>query len=169
MKISWLKNILLFVILVLLQVWVLNKIHLLGFATPLLYIYFILKLSSGMNRNAVVIWAFLLGLSIDIFNNTPGLNALATTIAGFFRYYLLHLMVPRDEDTFIPSIRRMGTSVFMRYSVIIILLHSTILFIAEAFSVYSPFILLLKIAGSSLLTLLLIFAMEAFNFEPLET
>ncbi len=169
MVIKWLRIILFFIMLVLLQVWIFNKIHLFGVATPLLYVYFILKLSSGMNRNAVVIWAFILGLAIDILNNTPGLNALATTIIGFVRYYLLNLMSSRDEDIFIPSLKTMGFPVFLRYSAILVFLHHIILFSIEAFSVLSPITLCLKITGSALLTLTLIFAVEFLDFEPLET
>lgn len=169
MKINWWKNILLFVSLVLLQVWVFNHVHILGLITPLLYVYFILKLSSKMSRNAVVVWAFFLGLCIDVFNNTPGLNALALTVVGFFRHYLLQLMISREEDAIIPSSKTLGLWGFMRYAMIMVLLHHTILFVTEAFSVYSPIILSLKIVGSSLLTLLLIFALEIINFEPLET
>lgn len=168
MKISWLKDILLFLFLVLLQVWVFNRVHLFGLIVPLPYVYFILKLHSKTNRNAVVLWSFLLGLSIDILNNTPGLNALATTVVGFLRYYLLQLMIPREEESMVPSMKRMGAWEFVRYALIIILVHHAILFVTEAFSVYSPLLLSLKIAGSALLTFVLVFALEIFNFEPLE-
>lgn len=159
---------LLFVSLILLQVWVFNRVHLFGLITPLPYIYFLLKLSSKMNRNAVLLWGFSMGLCIDVFNNTPGLNALALTIVGFLRYYLLQLMISREEEAIIPSSRTMGGWGFMRYAMILVLLHHTILFATEAFSVYSPLLLVLKIAGSSLFTLLLILALEIVNFEPME-
>ena len=65
-----------FVILLLFQVLVLNHVHIYQYATPLLYIYFILKLNSQVNRKVIMGWAFALGLSIDIFSNTPGLLSL---------------------------------------------------------------------------------------------
>lgn len=55
-----------FVILLLVQVLVLNHVHIYQYATPLLYIYFILKLNSQVNRKVLMGWAFALGLSIDI-------------------------------------------------------------------------------------------------------
>ena len=64
-----------FIILVLLQVLVLNHIHFEQYATPLFYIYFLLKIDSDNSRKGLMLWAFSLGLCIDIFSNTPGLNA----------------------------------------------------------------------------------------------
>lgn len=169
MKVGWFKNIFLFVSLILLQVWVFNRVHLFGLFTPLPYVYYLLKLSNKINRNVLLLSVFGMGVCIDIFFNTHGLNALSMTIAGFLRYYLLQLMVSREEDAIIPSTRTMGIWGFMRYALIIVLLHHSILFVTEAFSVFSPLILLLKIAGSAFLTLSLIFILEIFNFDPLET
>ena len=53
-KIGW------FVGLVLLQVLILNNVHIAGYATPFLYIYMILKFESDVPRNALMLWAFFL-------------------------------------------------------------------------------------------------------------
>jgi rod shape-determining protein MreD len=166
MNVNTIKAIFLFIFLLFLQVWVLNRIHVGGFATPLLYIYFILKLSSGNTRSSVILAAFAIGLALDIFNNTPGMNALASTVAGFFRYYVLNLFSSREEDTFIPSSGTMGMGAFMRYAAVVILLHHITLFCMEAFSFFSLSVLILKIICSSALTLILIFALEATQLNP---
>ena len=57
-----------FIILVLLQVLVLNHIHFEQYATPLFYIYFLLKIDSDNSRKGLMLWAFSLGLCIDIFS-----------------------------------------------------------------------------------------------------
>lgn len=159
------RSFFLFIFLILLQVWVLNHVHIGGVAIPLAYIYFILKLSSTNGRSWVTFWAFMLGLIIDIFNNTPGLNALASTIAGFFRYYILNLFSSKEEKDFVPSIDTMGVGAFFRYTLVIILLHHITLFCIEAFSFYAPLLLLLKIAGSSALTFLMVFAFEFIGHD----
>ena len=61
--------------LVLLQVLVLNQVHIGGYATPFFYIYFILKFNSRVGRNNLMLWSFFLGLTVDVFSNTPGMNA----------------------------------------------------------------------------------------------
>lgn len=75
MIITYIHRIGWFVGLVLLQVLILNNVHIAGYATPFLYIYFILKFASGTSRNELMLWAFFFGLTIDIFADTPGMNA----------------------------------------------------------------------------------------------
>ena len=65
MIITYIHRIGWFVGLVLLQVLVLNNVHIAGYATPFLYIYFILKFSSGTSRNELMLWAFFFGLTGD--------------------------------------------------------------------------------------------------------
>ena len=51
MIITYIHRIGWFIGLVLLQVLILNNVHIAGYATPFLYIYFILKFDSGTSRN----------------------------------------------------------------------------------------------------------------------
>lgn len=50
MIITYIHRIGWFIGLVLLQVLILNNVHIAGYATPFLYIYFILKFASGTSR-----------------------------------------------------------------------------------------------------------------------
>lgn len=70
MNIDFLKRLLLFFGLLLLQALVLNHVHLLGVATPLLYVYFAISFRRGSSKWSMLIWCFLLGLGIDVFSNT---------------------------------------------------------------------------------------------------
>ena len=51
-----------FIILVLLQVSVFNRIALFGYATPFLFLYFILKLPTTLSANWTMTLSFLMGL-----------------------------------------------------------------------------------------------------------
>ncbi len=169
MVVNWIRQIGLFLILILLQVWVFNQIHLFGVAIPLVYIYFVIKLPSEMNRSLVLALSFFLGLTIDMFSYTLGMSALASTAAGFSRYYSLKLFSPRDmPDIYIPSIRTLGVPVFLRYAGAVVLLHQVIYFITESLSMFDIVALLLKMAGSFILTMLLIFALESIHFDFLK-
>ena len=75
-----LKNIFRFIILVLVQVLVLNNIQFLGYINPYIYILFILSLPVRTPRWASLLLAFVLGLTIDIFANTPGMHASAAEL-----------------------------------------------------------------------------------------
>ena len=74
-----------FVGFVLLQVWVLNNIHLFRVAELFLYIYVIVKFPTQMSRSQMVVTSFLLGFAIDMFSNTPGMHAAACSLTGFLR------------------------------------------------------------------------------------
>ena len=136
-KIGW------FVGLVLLQVLILNNVHIAGYATPFLYIYLILKFESDVPRNVLMLWAFFLGLSVDIFSDTPGMNASATVLLAFLRPVFLRLFVPRDTlDS---------------------LIHHAMLLAIEFFSFAHIGTLLLRMVASTLLTVTCIMAVEGIR------
>ncbi|HJA86732.1 MAG TPA: rod shape-determining protein MreD [Candidatus Bacteroides avicola] len=159
-KIEW------FIGLVLLQVLILNNVHIDGYATPFLYIYFIMKMDSDTPRNALLLWAFFLGLVIDIYSDTPGMNAAATVLLAFLRPLLLRLFVPRDmTDLFVPAIRTMGMAPFLKYITACVLLHHGVLLCIEFFSTAHPLALLLRIVSGALLTLCCILALEGIRTQ----
>lgn len=160
----FLKRIGWFVGLVLLQVLILNNIHIAGFATPILYLYFILKLPSSVSRVELICWGFFLGLSIDMFSNTPGMNASATTLLAFMRPSLIRLFAPKDSmDEIVPGIHTVSLSFYIKYTFTCVLIHTATLFVIEAFSFLSWELLLLKIGLSAVLTFIGILAIEGFN------
>jgi rod shape-determining protein MreD len=143
-----------------------NEIHLFGFATPLLYVYFIIKLPVNLNRNAVFLLSALIGLLIDLLSFTLGINMLAGIFVGFFRFYFLKLFAPRDVfESYSPSFSTFGRALFLRYAALMILLHQLVLFVAESFSLFEPGLLVLRIVGSFILTMLFIFAFESVTFK----
>ena len=71
--------------LVLLQVLFLNRISLFGYVTPLFYIWLIIRFDSAMKRGAILLWAFFMGLIIDLFSGTPGLNAASATVLAMLQ------------------------------------------------------------------------------------
>lgn len=157
-KIEW------FVGLVLLQVLVLNQVHIYGYATPFLYIYFILKVNSKVGRNELMIWAFMLGLAVDIFSNTPGMNAAAATCLAFFRTSLLQMVTLRSlDETFRPGIWSLGFSSFFRYSLLTSALFCTVLLLIDTFTFLHWGKLLLKIISSTFSTVILILCAESMG------
>ena len=150
--------------LVLLQVFFFNHVHLLGYATPFIYLFIVVKLSSDISRHALMLWAFLLGLLIDAFSDTPGMNAAAAVFLAFLRPTLLRLFVPRDaNDTFTPSIHSMGLSSYVKYLSMCVLFHHLLLFTIAFFSLASPLELLLRIVSSALLTVVCLLAVEGLQ------
>lgn len=164
MIITYIQRIGWFIGLVLLQVLILNNVHIGGYATPFLYIYLILKFSSGTSRNELMLWAFFFGLSIDIFSDTPGMNAAATVLLAFIRPSLLRLFTPRDTlDSIVPSFKTMGIVPFLKYTIAGVFIHSLALLSIEFFSFTSIWLLLLRVMLCTILTVTCILAIEGIK------
>lgn len=165
MKISYLRELLLFLLLILLQVLLLSRISLFGLATPVLYGYFLLKLPVGRNLFFVIISAFLMGLIIDIFLNTPGMNAAAITLVAMFRKSLMGLFFEKDEfEGFVPGMNN-APAPFVRFTIFTIFIHVTLLFFIESFTMFNLINTLLRIIISGVSSILLIIAIDKLIYR----
>ncbi len=152
------------VILILLQVLILNNIHIAGYATPFLYVYLILKLNTSISRNGLMLWGFSLGLLVDVFSNTPGMNAIATVLLAFTRPFFFNLFISKDtSESISPGFDSIGIWPFTKYALICILIHHSTLLLIESFSFFDLSTLLLKIVASTLLTFLCVLAIEGIR------
>lgn len=161
MNLNIIRNIVFFIILLVVQVLVLNHIHLFGVAIPLLYVYFVLPLQRDMARWATLVWCFALGLAVDVFSNTPGVAAASMTLVALLKPYLLELFVPRDSaDDLVPSFRTLGVSKYVSYTVILVFVYCLTFFTLEAFNLYNWMQWASCICGSTALTAILILVIE---------
>ena len=152
------RNIWRFIVLVLLQVLIFNNIQLSGFINPYVYVIFIILLPFETPKWLLLVLGFLLGLSIDLFTNTPGFHAFATVLMAFVRPYILDFLSPRDnyEIGSFPRIYYYGFLWFLRYSAILIVIHHLSLFLIESFRFSYLYLTLYRSILSSMLTLVLI-------------
>ena len=153
-----------FVILAFIQVLIFSQIHLFGYATAHIYLIFLLKLPRFTSRNEQMLWAFLFGLVVDIFGNTPGINACAATAMAFVRGYILESFTQKGvADNFVPGIHTINVAGYIMYATLCLLLFYTVLFLLELFTIHYPLTLLASIAASTLLTLLFTLVIECFT------
>lgn len=161
MNLNIIRNIVFFIILLLVQVLVLNHIRLLGCATPLLYTYFVLPMQRNQAKWATLVWCFAIGLAVDVFSNTPGVAAASMTLAAAVQPYLLELFVPRDSaDDLTPSFHTLGVSKFVSYTIILVFIGCLSFFSLEAFNLYNWAQWACSILGSTALTVVLILVIE---------
>ena len=162
MTIIYLKNIGRFIFLVFFQVLILNNIQFSGYITPYFYIYFILLLPFETPRWLLLSGAFLLGITIDVFANTPGLNAAACVLMAFIRPLVINSISSGTEFMVgtHPSLKNQGLKWFAYYSVILVLSHHFVLFFLEIFRFTEFFQTLLRVLLSAAFTLLLVFLSE---------
>ena len=166
MKLSYFYEILFLTTLILLQVLFLNRIHLFGYATPILYSYFLLKLPMERNVFFVLISAFLMGLSIDIFLNTPGMNAAAITIVAAFQRNIRNLFFERSDyyDEFVPGIHT-APKAFLRFTALVVSLHIALLFFIESFTLFNLINTVLRIVSSFVISFTLIIAIDSLMYR----
>jgi hypothetical protein len=161
-RIPW--YILSFLVLVLVQVLLLNNIQLSGYLNPYIYILFILSLPNDTPGWALLVLAFVLGFSVDIFSHTVGMHSSATVFMAFLRPAVLRSLEPRGgyEPETRPSIKDYGLGWYFRYAAILVFTHHLFLFYVEVFKFTDFFQTFTRVVLSSLFSLVLILLIKLF-------
>lgn len=163
---STLINIGKFILLALVQVLIFSRIHLFGYATACVYLIFILKLPRHTSVNALMVWGFLFGIVVDMFNCTPGINAAAATAMCFARNAFLTAFTHKGlPDDFVPGAKSIKWGGYLVYSLMCILLFYCVLFLLELFTIRHILPLLISTSSSTLLTMLFVIVSECFSFR----
>ena len=151
-------NLVRFIVLVFIQVFLLKNISLYDLATPYLYILFILLLPFETPNILLFALAFIMGLTIDAFYDTPGLNAAASVILAFVRILFISITVQKDgfDNEPEPTLSIMGFRWFFTYVLLLTVCHHFILFNLEAFSISELQYTLSRFLLSSVFTIFLI-------------
>lgn len=166
-----LRNIVRFIVLLMVQILVVNQIELTGYVNPYIYILFIMMLPINMNEHLVLLLSMIMGLSVDIFSNTVGMHTSACLLIGFLRPYLLNIIAPREgiEVILRLNVKGLGFNKFLLYAALMVFVHHTWLYILEAFTFLHIFDLLLRIILSAFASLLLILLSQLFLNNRRET
>src|ERR1700733_3736430 len=129
-------NLLRFVLLVFIQVFLLKNLVLYNLPTPYLYILFLLLLPFGIPNILLFALAFITGLSIDAFYDTPGLHAAACVVLAFVRILFTNVTVSKEgfDNEPEPTLSVMGFRWFFTYTVTLTLIHHFFIFVIESFN-----------------------------------
>ena len=150
-----------FATLLLVQVLILNHVHLLGVAIPLVYVLFVITLRRNTPWAVVLCSSFALGFFVDVFSSTPGLAAGSMTLIAFLQPRLLELFAPRDSaDNMEASARTMGWGRFAVFTSVLTLIYCIVFFGLEIFNFFDWLMWLECSLASALLTWILILAIE---------
>jgi hypothetical protein len=111
--------------------------------------------------------SFSIGLGIDIFSNTIGLNAAACVMMAFARPLVITWISSGPEsligDT--PTLRNQGMSWFLYYSITLVLIHHFSLFFLEIFRFREFLTTFARVVLSSTFTIILIMISEYLFFS----
>lgn len=150
-----------FLIYMALQLLIFRRIVLFDTAFCMAYIGFILFLPMEISTMVLMLAGFSFGLTLDMFQNSPGLHAGATVLVAFIRNSWLSLITPQGgyDTSGVVSIRQYGITWLLTYSVPLVLVHQSTLFFSEAGGFHLLGLTSAKVFFSLLLTLVvLVFA-----------
>ena len=164
MTIHSLRLCFLLLVLALVQVLVLNHIHILGVATPLVYLLFPVRFDSEQKRWSALAWCFLLGMVVDIFSNTPGMVSSALTFIGLIQPRVLRLFVQGDESEICkPSLKAMGWLRYTTYLLVLVSVFCLLFFTLEFFTFFNVLLWIESVIGSTVLTVIILIALAKIN------
>jgi len=165
-----LYNLIRFIVVVFVQVFLLKNITLYNISTPYPYILFILLLPFETPNVLLFPLAFLLGLTIDAFYDTPGLHASACVLLALVRILFISITVQKDgfDNEPEPTLSVMGFRWFFTYTVILTLVHHVFLFLLEAFSFLDFTFILQRVLTSTIFTVFLMLLTGLLFFRKKE-
>lgn len=154
-------------VLLLVQIFVLNQIEFAGYVRPYLYVLFLLLLPIELRGWLMLLIGFLLGMIMDTFTQTPGMNTSACLVLVFSRQYLLKIIAPREgyETGQLPRPEFFGWKWFLLYSSILVGVHHIWLFYAEVFHFKYFFSTLFRAIFSTVFTEVLILLTVLFFYN----
>ena len=161
---DFVRNLIRFILLLMLQVYVLNTIpHLHQFVTPYIYFLFVLWLPFNISRIGLLITGFITGMALDYFTMTPGLHAAACVLVAYARPFVINILTPKETSEFNyrePSPKSLGWTPYFVYIFVLTLLHHGYLTLLEWLSFGTFLSFLIKIVATTAISMLLIFTIE---------
>nr|WP_298902390.1 rod shape-determining protein MreD [uncultured Psychroserpens sp.] len=144
-----------FVVLILAQVLIFSNINFMGYINPYPYVLFILLFPVNNNRLLFIFMSFMLGLFVDIFSDSGGVNAAACVTIAFIRPAVLKFAFGMIYEH--QSIKFNNTEFGNRliYFSILIVIHHFIMFSLEIFNISNIILILEKTLFSSIFTIIL--------------
>lgn len=130
------RNILRFLLLMAIQMFVLNNIALGGYITPFLFVTFILMLPTYMDKRLLLLVACLSGLCVDVFCNMMGFHAFCCTFVAMLRILFANKILTRNDpvEYDCPSIRTVSWQQYSFYSLLLLFVYSLTYFMLVIFS-----------------------------------
>ena len=156
-----------FLLILALQVLVFDHVHIFGHATPFVAVYFVLLFPGNTPRSGMLLWSFALGIAADTFTNTPGVAAFSLTATAMIQPWLLKInsTTETDDEVPIPSAKIIGWGAYIRYVSLAVVFCEALFHLLETFSLFSWQEMLVNAGSSSLLTILIIAAIESVRIS----
>lgn len=136
------------------QVFVLKDLVLFGDAFCFLYVYAILLMPIEVRSIPIMLLAFVMGILIDVFYDTPGMHTGSIVLLAFLRNPWIKVNTPRGgyDENVPPILPNMGLAWSTAYTFPLILLHHACFFYLDFLGTSVSPSIVIRILGSVLFT-----------------
>lgn len=141
-------------LLVALQIFLLNRITIAGKYSPVLFPVFVMFFPFYRNQFQFLGASFLLGLSIDAFLGSWGINAFATTLIAFYRSVIFRTSTETSTDFF--SFQSLNWLQFLGFIFSSLFIHQLLVQYIEFFKFSRFFEVLLNILFTTLISFIFV-------------
>lgn len=127
---GWIKQIVRFILIALLQGLLINNLRISGLCHPYLYVLCLLVMPITLPAWGELLIGSIVGLIIDTYCNSPGVHMAACTALMLARPYLIkHLVVDSERLTDEINLSSLGPNTFSIYAGILIAGHHIMVFV----------------------------------------
>jgi rod shape-determining protein MreD len=163
---EWTKQIVRYIIVMILQVLLFDRLQLWGVCHPYIYLLCLLMLPITLPHSVQMLIGAAAGLIMDIFCNSIGIHMAACILLMFIRPYLLGVIV-NDKDRLNEqiSLHALGMEAMLKYVVILVVIHHLTVFTLAAWSWSYIGFILLETLVSSIITIVLILGYNILKYK----
>lgn len=163
---DWTKQIGRYILVMLLQVLLFDRLQLWGACHPYIYILCLMMMPITLSHSVSMIIGAAAGLVMDAFCNSLGIHTAACIALMFVRPYLIGVIV-NDKDRLNEqiSLRAIGMEALIKYTVILVLLHHLMVFSLAAWSWIHMGFVLLETIVSGAITIAVIVAYNILTYK----
>ncbi len=151
-----------FLVLLLLQEFVISSINLSQFVAIYAYIMVLILFPLQMKHTMVLISAALLGGMVDICSGSSAIAAISMVLVAYLRPFIVKLIIPSDMISAggVPLAARIGSHVFFRYCLLMSFVYVSSYSFLEVMSLEGFSFTLLRVVLSTLATTIFIYFLQ---------
>ena len=146
-----------FLLLLLLQAFLLNNINFFGFINPNLYLLFILVYRLDGNPTLLIILGFVMGLLLDILTQGSGGHTIATLTIAFIRPFIIRFSFGVNYDVPMGMIKGSLLNQRLLYLSLMVVIHHLVLYSVVYFSFENIITILKNTLFTSFFTFILVY------------
>ena len=150
-------SILQFLLLLLLQSFLLNNINFFGFINPNLYLLFVIVYRLDGNSTYLIILSFTLGLLLDLLTQGSGGHTIASLTIAFLRSFIIRFSFGVNYDVPMGMIKGSPLSQRLLYLLLMIFIHHMVLYSVIYFSFDNIVVIIKNTLFTSFFTFILVY------------